>query len=213
MELGWLIQFIVKAQVLSTSLVQRPVINSFVYSTGAMAPILADKAIWWAGFATAMGNFLPPILHVSYVGVDGQVLYPNTPGDTPLSIAALGNGVRAGNRMQLNVCAYCNLITDLRGRAFVGAKRLSPLATSDVVGDELFIPGDLPWLQFVGQLNQQFVITSSAGGMVTAKPVVWSRLLSSRDLTVPPAVGGFIGSAHVNKTLGSWRHRRERVVR
>ncbi len=213
MELGFLIQFIVKGQVLSTSGVQRPVLNSFVYSTLAVAPLLVDKLIWWNGFNAAMGGFLPPILHVSYTGVSGLVLYPNTPADTALSVAVPGNGTRPGGRQPLNTCAFVRLRTAFRGRSFTGAKRVAPIASSDVVGDELSIPGDVQWAQFLGQLNQLFVVVTTGGPAVTATPVVWSRSLSALDPTVPPAVGGVILDGHVNRTLGNWKHRRERVAR
>jgi hypothetical protein len=213
MELGYLIQFIQTGLVLSTSGHQRPVSNSFVYSTGNVVPQLVDKTLWWNGFYSAMGSFIPPIVHNSYIGHNGEVLYPNVPGDTVLSVATPGNGVRPGGRLPLNQCAYINLRTGLRGREYVGSKRIAPIALSDVVGDELFIPGDLPWLQFLAQLNQFFVVTVTGGSNVTARPVVWSRRLSASDLTVPPGVGGMILDGHVNRTLGQWKHRRERVVR
>jgi|HubBroStandDraft_2_1064218.scaffolds.fasta_scaffold320184_1 hypothetical protein len=216
MELGWLVQCIVRGQVLSTSGIQRPVVNSFVYSVNPGPPILADKALYWAAFHTGVWNANGSIaarLTTAYVGVHGDVLYPNVAGDTQLSVGVPANGGAAAPRLPLNTCVYCKLGTGLRTRPFVGAKRFAPISAVAVQNDHLTVLEWNGWNVAVSTLLSVLNITSTAGPVVTMTPVVWSRSLSALDTTVPPAVGGVIQTAHVNLTLGQWKHRRERVVR
>jgi hypothetical protein len=212
-ELGYLVQLIARGQVLCSSGVQRKVVNSFVYRVTNGPPIAADRLLYWNGFAAATWQWIAAILNVSYVGVAADVLYPNTPGDVQTTVAVPQSGGRAGARASLNVCAYVNQSTGLRGRSFVGSKRWGPLSTSDIVQDELSVPGDPAWIAAVANLSQIFGFTSTAGPVITCTPVVWSRLLSAGNVTIPPGIGADIRNCHLNRTLGQWKHRRERVVR
>lgn len=212
MHLGYLVQFIVRGQVLSTSGVQRPVYFSFVYLS-SLAPLnLADKVAYGTKFDSFVWAGIWPMLNVSWIGLGTDVLYANTPGDTALTVLVPHNGGRAGARLPLHVAVYVSLPTATRGRRYRGSKRMSPVTASDTVGDELTAFGEGAWSGAMQGITAPMNVTVAGGGNDFMRAVVWSRAASVFDTLFPPAIGDIITPIHVNTTLSTWRHRRERVV-
>jgi hypothetical protein len=212
-ELGYLVQFIVRGQVLSTSGVQRPVYFSFVYRSSLAPLLVADKPAYGSKFDSFTWQAIGQMLNVSWVGISTDVLYPNSPGDTALSVLVPANGGRPGGRLPLNTCVFVAGRTASRGRRYFGSKRMCPVTASDTDGDELNAPGHGAWTGAMASYTAPMNVPLSGGRNDFMRPVVWSRAASVFDMTIPPAIGDDLVVLNVNRTLSTWRHRKERVIR
>jgi len=211
-ELGYLIQFAIDGHVLSTSGVNRQVAFSWVYGLPDSPFQPSEKQQYGASFHTTVWDPWSPLLPNSYIVDQLWVSLPNTPGDVRESVHPICGGEKVCDRMPLNVCAYGQFTTDLRGRSFTGSKRIGPVCVSDCDGEELKPAAHMAFTNAMA-LGASPLVLTGVTSTITVQPVVWSRHLSASDLTIPPAIGAVITGSYLNKTLGQWKHRRERVVR
>jgi hypothetical protein len=203
----------VQGHVISSSGVSRPVWNVWTYeSTGGAGYTVTVKTALATSFRNLVWNKIRPVLHTDYVGDRIWVWLPSITGDTSTATIVPGNGTRTGNRLPINQAVYCRLDTGLRGRWYIGSKRLAPLSESDVVSDELTVAAQANWQTAVNWFTAS-PATGAGGTFVQWNPVVWSRVLSTAPPDLNPQVGADIISATPYFTVSSWRHRRERTQR
>lgn len=211
MDLGFLVQFAVEGSVAEDSGIARKVVNSFVYGLPDRDLSFSTKAHLGANFHGQVWTGIAQQLHASFQGAHLWVSYPNTAGDAPQDVLVPASGGSGGGRLALHQCVYAALLAKARTRPFRGCKHLGPVASSQVTAEELTPEAQAAWQSALGAVPQALV-QFEAHEAIILQPVVWSRVLSDVSLTVPPAVGDVITGVHVNRTLGQWRHRRERTV-
>lgn len=208
-----MVQYAVEGTVLATGGVSRKVVNVFNYETGGgVLYSTLNKVAMATQFNAAIWSNIAPLLHQSYVGSTIRVWLLNIAGDTPSATIAPSNGAKAGNRLPLSVALYSSTLSGVRGRWYNGSKRYGPVAEGDVVGDELTATAQASW-QIAAAFAAQSWVFNLAMLFLPHLPVVWSRYLAE---AVPPPAGQIVAQltgTHLNKTLSSWRHRKERTVR
>jgi hypothetical protein len=214
---GDLYQIVTRGSVTATGGVQRPVLNSWSYladhlSVGGNFP---TNTVWAAFFATVWGAPAPfqAGLDNSYIGMnsfgtiaEGSVLWSHNDPAVPPN----GSGGMGREPLQTSVCY--SMRTASRGRIYQGRKFSCPVPSANVAGDELtgaaYGGYNSIGLQFLTPLVVVF-----GGVNWTLRPVIWSQLYTTLVPGATGLVGDFLTSVHVNKTLSSWRHRRERTIR
>lgn len=207
-HLGYLVQFVCNGHVTLSSGDVVPVVNSFVYQVvgGTGAPSNADMLLTIPNFKLHAWTQIVNRLSVDYIGDDITILFPNSVGRTPAVFTPAPNGGLSGPRLPLKQGVYIKLQTGFRGRSYVGCKRIAPIVEAHATGDELNATGQTQWAIPASLLSTGWKQPLS-GITYTFNPVVYSRLLSASDLTIPPAIGAVVKTAHAEKTLGLWRHR------
>jgi hypothetical protein len=199
----------VRALVTSSSGQVRKVVNVFTYEhiSGPLPATFRDELA--VSFHLAVWSNVATLLHVDYLG-DAYVAYTDTQLAPPgvVTVQTPPNGSVAGGREPISTCINFGFLTGLRGKSFRSIKRIGPVATSQVSGDELTAAAQAAWA------GQAALLLNN---VTTASADVWAPRLLSRQLSSvgPPAVfvGAPVSAITVNRTLGLARHRRERTVR
>lgn len=195
--------------VVSSSGQTRRVVNVFSYEhiAGGFPP-------GWPGdftgaFENTVWSNVAALLHTDYTAGSYDVY--DSPKVEPPALFSTGmfvSGGTAGGREPISACVNWWVQTGFRGKSYRSVKRLGPVASSQVVSDELTPAALAAW---------QAAANTALTTLVTPLGVTWAPRLLSRQLSSvgPPPVywGAALSAVTVNRTIGLARHRRERTQR
>lgn len=213
---GDLYQIITNATATATGGSTRKVVNSWWYianqlSTGGSFPTAAVYTAFlntvWTGPTGVVNR-----LSTGYLGgALFAVVWEQNVIWTANSVALPG-GTAGGARQPTTTAVCCTMRTPSRGRIYVGRKLLGPIPTADCTGEELNPGVQAAWQGVCNNFLTPLVVVF--GGVTwTLTPVIFSQLYSAPSPGAVNLVGDLLSAVHVNLTLSSWRHRRERTVR
>src|ERR1700688_1229429 len=155
--------------------------------------------------ANAVGNAvltnvwapIAALLSIAYTGVSSLSRYlddataPYIAGNVPAS------GGASLPRLSSAEAIVTPLQTAVRGKSFRGSKHFGPLATAQVIGDEINPANLATWVAAVANLNAVVAV----GGQ-TYIPVILSRSLSQIRFNPTSIVAADITTVLLNKTVG-----------
>lgn len=181
--------------------------NSFIYQCNNTGTLAAQAPLFIAAFQFTVEALITLRVAGNVSWMNHTVVFPQFPGLGVFSGGAVFNSA-GGGQLPSNQCFVVRLETGLRGRSFLGHKKISPVTKADTIGDELT---PARWASYTFLL--QGLKTTLVSGAFSWTPVVWSRKLSTFVAGVPTTcIGAPITAISVNKTLGQIRHRREDSV-
>jgi hypothetical protein len=209
-----LIAVSVEGKVLTTSGVERKVVNTFSYrlSAAAFSVSPTDVYTWfmnnvWTYWCQSLASGIS-----GWKGVQTWVSYPLETGITQHAGGVPYDGSAGAGRQPLSTCLYINFGTGRRGRAWLGCKRWGPVPNSYVLGDEL-VPAVWSTLNASTYVFMTPMSITVGGLNATYIPCVWSRARWPYGSFMTVDAFSDLVTVHVNKTLGQWRHRRESTAR
>jgi hypothetical protein len=213
---GNLYQIITHGTVLGTGGVQRKVVNSWSYLDNLLGPP-GHTAIGpiYTAFINTVWNPLSGQINGGPNGYQAGILTSVTyEGGTLWSNNGPGflNPSGPGGREPVSTAVCCTMRCAARGRIYTGRKMLGPVGTFQVTGEELMPVAQAAWQGACNNFLTPLAVVFM-GIPLTLTPVIWSQLYSNFVPAGNLIVGDFLTAVHVNRTLSSWRHRRERTVR
>lgn len=204
------LEFLIKGTVATTGSGTKNFFNVFHYRSNTI-PVPDSKVAVLNFFLSAIWSLAGASLSSAYTGVESDVRLLDEATDQYAVGNVPASGAVAGARLPTDVSASVLLRTSLRGKNYRGAKRFGPLASSDVVNDEITAAAiTAHWAALIAALSGGM----TGGGLSgTYTPIVVSRFKSQLSVDPTTIDGAPITAALLNKTVGTMRRRKEKTVR
>jgi hypothetical protein len=199
-------EIIVQGTVATSGGGSKQFVNAFHVQTAAAVPA-TTKAQLWTGFAAAIWTPLAAFLSVDYVGSAASVRWMDNALDIPVVTGVPANGGTALPRLDTALAVTLLLRTNNKGRSYRGSKHFGPIATADVLKDELTAGALVNWHAVLATITGVFATAAD-----TYYCTVYSRKLSQPLVNPTTIINTAIqASSRVNKTIGTMRRRKERT--